>query len=857
MSLPTPNLDDRSFQQLLDEAKKRLKQVCPDWTDQTSSDPGMVLLELFAYLSETMIYRLNRLPDKVFIELLRLIGVKLEPPAAAMTTLIFSRSNGGTEPIEVKRGTKVAAERAGGEAITFITTRSVTFGLGQNTVEVPALNCEMVEGELIGYGTGLANQSFKTKHTPIIAASGDDLDLIVGVEVGTGEIEERAPARQYGGKTYRIWREVPNFSNINNDPYVYLADRMTGTLIFAPAARMPGLGGHLADVQQNLARVPAANREIRVWYRYGGGLAGNVSADTLKSLKTQISGVKVTNPRPAVGGREAESLDNALIRGPQLLHSLQRAVTAHDYELVALYSSRVVARAKAITKAAEWVYATPGTVEVILVPFLPENERVGGRVTSAALKQRETDEARAQIQTALDQRRPLGTICQVKWAHYKTVRVTARVVVRPEEDPITIKQRVLERLHQTICPLRTRYNSTGWLFGQALRSSNIFDIALAEPGVRWVDNVRLIVEDVPEKAVSALINDKFQPNTWYATSNTTLYRTLDNGDGWEPVAQFPGEQLELIRVHPDVPGLLVVSGRVEGGSRLHISYDCGETWDNTLYNFAFHIEDVAGTMRDNTPLLLLASDKGLFEVALRAGSSPAQVLVDPADQDRGFYAVTVAKDIRGTISVVVAATDNKGVYLSSRGGQSSSFQLTGLVGEDIREFNVQEDGTRQYLWAGAFSAGGDDPGKGCFRWELRGTEPSPDGWQSFNKGWNGGSCRGITFSGGIVLAATHRAGVVRLDPRANNPTWQALDVRSGLPLRDQGRFHPVTALAFDQRTKLLMAGGIEGVYRSKDGGNRYESASAKIFSEKVTLPDTWLFVSGEHDVTVVSENEAS
>jgi Baseplate J-like protein len=855
MSLPTPNLDDRNFRQLLDEAKRRLAQVCPDWTDQTPGDPGMVLLELFSYLSEVMIYRLNRLPDKVFIELLRLIGVKLEPPAAAATTLVFSRTN-ADEPLELRRGTKVAAESAGSNPVIFVTTRTVTIAAGQKSVEVAALNCEIVEGELGGYGSGLANQTLKTKHTPIIAPSGDDLDLIVGVEALPGELEERAPARQYEGKTYRIWREVPNFSNIGNDPFVYIADKITGTIIFAPAARMPMVNGQLSDAQRNLAAVPAPNREIRLWYRYGGGLEGNVGADTLKSLKTQISGVKVTNSRPAVGGREAESLENALIRGPQLLHSLQRAVTARDYELVALYSSRAVARAKAITKAAAWLYATPGTVEVILVPFLPQNEQASGRVTANALKQRETDEARAQIQTALDQRRPLGTICQVKWANYKKVSATLKVVVRPEEDPSTIKQRVLERLHQTICPLPTRYNSTGWQFGQALRSSHIYDIALAEPGVRWVDNVRLVVDDVPEKNVSALINDKFQPNTWYAASTNSLYRTLDNGDGWEPVARFPGEQLELIRVHPDIPGLLVVSGRVDGGSRLHISYDCGETWDSHVNNFAFHIEDIAGTLRDNTPLLLLASDKGLYELALKTGSNPVQVLVDAADQDRGFYAVAVAKDIRGTISVVVGATDNKGVYLSSRGGQGGTFQQTGLVGEDIREFNVQEDGTRQYLWAGAFSAGGDDPGKGCFRWELRGTEPSPDGWQSFNKGWSGGSCRGITFSGGLVLAATHRAGVVRLDPRANNPTWQALEVRSGLPLRDQGRFHPVTAVAFDVRTKLIMAGGIEGVYSSKDNGNKYDSASAKVFSEKVTLPDTWLFVSGEHDITVVSENEA-
>jgi hypothetical protein len=55
---------------------------------------------------------------------------------------------------------------------------------------------------------------------------------------------------------------------------------------------------------------------------------------------------------------------------------------------------------------------------------------------------------------------------------------------------------------------------------------------------------------------------------------------------------------------------------------------------------------------------------------------------------------------------------------------------------------------------------------------------------------------------------------------------------------------------------MVMAGGAEGIYRSRDKGVNYRNASSKEFTEKVTLPETWLFVSGEHDVTVVSEDEA-
>ena len=81
MPLPSPNLDDRTWQQLVDEARHRIDQLCPTWTDRTPSDPGMVLLELFAYLTEVMIYRLNRVPQKVYIELLNLLGMQRQPPA--------------------------------------------------------------------------------------------------------------------------------------------------------------------------------------------------------------------------------------------------------------------------------------------------------------------------------------------------------------------------------------------------------------------------------------------------------------------------------------------------------------------------------------------------------------------------------------------------------------------------------------------------------------------------------------------------------------------------------------------------------------------------------------------------------
>ena len=99
MPLQPPNLDDRTFDQLVEEARNRILTSCPAWTDLSPSDPGMMLLELFAHLTETMIYRLNRVPEKAYTEFLRLIGVCIHPPAAASVMLRFSRTQATDRPI--------------------------------------------------------------------------------------------------------------------------------------------------------------------------------------------------------------------------------------------------------------------------------------------------------------------------------------------------------------------------------------------------------------------------------------------------------------------------------------------------------------------------------------------------------------------------------------------------------------------------------------------------------------------------------------------------------------------------------------------------------------------------------------
>lgn len=862
MPLPSPNLDDRSFFDLVEEARRTIAKVCPEWTDLSAGDPGMVLLEVFAHITETMIYRLNRLPEKAYIEFLRLIGVRLQPPAAASVTLTFTLARPADRPIEIPRGTRVTVSRTEGGAPppVFVTARAAVIAQGSVDVKVLAHDCELVEGELAGRGTGMPGLSVVASRPPIVAPTGEDLDLVVAVEAAPGELDGRAPALEHQGKAYRVWREVENFSNLGDDRFVYVADRITGTITFAPMARMRSEGGQLSDAPEALAAVPPAQREIRLWYRRGGGPGGNVAANALTVLKDPIPGLQVVNAQPATGGRAAETLDNALIRGPQELHSLQRAVTARDFELLALRSSGAVARAKAFTQSALWTHAPAGTVEVLLVPDLPDDERPGGRVTAATLRARETEEARLRIVQALDERRPLGTVCLVNWARYKTVRVQARVVVHREEDPAALRERVLGRLHQTINPLPGKFQASGWRFGHALRVSHVYDVALSEPGVSYVDRVRLVAEEVPEKDVRCIASDMFQPHTWFAGAGDALFRSVDDADGWEIVGRFPNAMVEAVVTHPGRSGLVALSTRIagdKGGARLHVSRDCGETWEQKAET-AFNVVDLAWMTREGVPVLLLATDVGLYELAMRQDSSPVQVVLLASGQEpRGFYAVTVSSDLRGETTVAVAAQSMGGVFASTDGGRARTFRYIGLKDEDVRVLAVQQEGPRAYLWAGMAAPSAGEPGTGCSSWELLASGDPPEGWLRFGRNWTGGSCRGLAFQGSRILAASHHRGVLRLPARRGDAGWEAPALECGLPLRAaENLFQPVDAVAVDARGALVLAGGQLGIFRSKNGSADYESVSNTVFLDKVTLPPTWLFCSGEHDIQVVSEDEA-
>ena len=89
MSLPVTNLDDRKFQDIVDEAKRLIPQLCPEWTNHNVSDPGVALIELFAWMTEMTLFRLNQVPDVFYTQMLNLLGFEPFPATAARADLTF------------------------------------------------------------------------------------------------------------------------------------------------------------------------------------------------------------------------------------------------------------------------------------------------------------------------------------------------------------------------------------------------------------------------------------------------------------------------------------------------------------------------------------------------------------------------------------------------------------------------------------------------------------------------------------------------------------------------------------------------------------------------------------------------
>lgn len=177
MPLTAPLIDNRSFDDIVAEARTRIPHYTPEWTDLNDNDPGIALLQVFAWMSEILIFRMAKVPDLNYIKFLQLIGIELRPAEPARAEVAFPVVNGQPNPfVIVPRRTQVAAESDEGDLIIFETERSLV----ALTATLAAL--QSFDGSNIFTLLTETNEEVENEFFPLGVAVNPDNALLLGFD---------------------------------------------------------------------------------------------------------------------------------------------------------------------------------------------------------------------------------------------------------------------------------------------------------------------------------------------------------------------------------------------------------------------------------------------------------------------------------------------------------------------------------------------------------------------------------------------------------------------------------------------------------------------------------------------------
>ncbi len=329
---------------------------------------------------------------------------------------------------------------------------------------VDAVHAETIEGELLGLSEGVPAQRFPTERSPIVPGDGPRV-----LEVG-------------GPDGWQEWSEVVHFADSGPGDDHFVLDAVSGAVELGPAVRERD-----GSLTQHGA-VPPKGSMLRLRsYRSGGGAAGNVTRGALTVLKASIPYVsRVENRRAARGGVDPEDLENARVRGPMLLRTGSRAVTAEDYEHLAQEAAPDVARVRCVS-AGEG--ADAGGVRVLVVPAVPEDEhlRFESLIPPESLVRT--------IAEHLDRRRVIGARVVVEPPAYQGVTIVAKVLAAPTADPNRVQREALEALYRFFHPVVGGASGDGWPFGRQVHQGEVYAVLQRMRGVELVEDVRLFAAD--------------------------------------------------------------------------------------------------------------------------------------------------------------------------------------------------------------------------------------------------------------------------------------------------------------------------------------------------------------------------
>ncbi len=173
-NLPKSNLDDRTFKDLVDECILRIPRYCPEWTNYNASDPGITLVELFAWLTDQMLLRFNQVPRRNYVAFLELLGIRLQPPAPARTEVTLYLAAALPSLYQIPAGKEVATERTETEeAIVFTTDQPLSIGVPRIrhflTAETLEERPQLLRDRFANLWTQASNGSWEGREQPVFS----------------------------------------------------------------------------------------------------------------------------------------------------------------------------------------------------------------------------------------------------------------------------------------------------------------------------------------------------------------------------------------------------------------------------------------------------------------------------------------------------------------------------------------------------------------------------------------------------------------------------------------------------------------------------------------------------------------
>lgn len=280
-----PSPGGREWRTIVEEARAFVPKHSAEWTDLNNADPSVVLAALFAFLAETLAYYQDLLADEAFLQTATTLGYRPQPPRPAMVELLVTARPGLVRTICLEPGLTVSSERS---RAVFETVEPICLG---RRCRVKAIERRTVRDECLGAGDASAHQRFRLKHRPLLlwCDGPDGRHVIDTLDAGAIDLRVRSAGRA------QRWRPTSNLATAGPNTRVYLLDALSGSIRFGD-----GRNG----------RVPDKGATISASYRAGGGAKGNVPAHTLTRLPRAMAGIiHVTNPRPATGGADAETVE--------------------------------------------------------------------------------------------------------------------------------------------------------------------------------------------------------------------------------------------------------------------------------------------------------------------------------------------------------------------------------------------------------------------------------------------------------------------------------------------------------------------------------------------------------------------